>query len=200
MKRNEYSAGAVKFSFWFLEFKHGVELLAEGKTYKEIKELVQDENIFATSTPARANQIYSTVTARIKSLDPSFYTIFVNGDVSTQKLLALAAAMAHDTLFFDFIYEVIREKMLIGSNEYMDLDVRIFFRDKQLQNDKVAKWTDATLIRLGRCYKTMLYEAGMTDKGRGARKIQKPVLNSEMERWMKAHDMELIVKALTGVR
>ncbi len=196
----EYSAGAVKFSFWFMEFKKVVRLLTEGKSYQEIKEVVENENLFAAATPARARQIYSTVTARIKSLDDSFYPIFLKGDLSTQKLFALTAALAHDRLFFDFVYEVIREKIIIGSNEYADRDIRIFFQNKQLQDEKVAKWTDETLNRLGRSYKTMLYEAGVTDKANGTRKILRPILDREMEQWLMAHHMELILKALTGVR
>lgn len=196
----EYSAGAVKFSFWFMEFKKVVRLLTEGKSYQEIKEVVENENLFAAATPARARQIYSTVTARIKSLDDSFYPIFLKGDLSTQKLFALAAALTHDRLFFDFVYEVIREKIIIGSNEYADRDIRIFFQNKQLQDEKVAKWTDETLNRLGRSYKTMLYEAGVTDKANGTRKILRPILDREMEQWIMAHHMELILKALTGVR
>ena len=196
----EYSAGAVKFSFWFMEFKKVVRLLTEGKSYQEIKEVVENENLFAAATPARARQIYSTVTARIKSLDDSFYPIFLKGDLSTQKLFALTAALTHDRLFFDFVYEVIREKIIIGSNEYADRDIRIFFHNKQLQDEKVAKWTDETLNRLGRSYKTMLYEAGVTDKANGTRKILRPILDREMEQWLMAHHMELILKALTGVR
>lgn len=196
----EYSAGAVKFSFWFMEFKNVVRLLAEGRSYQEIKEAVEDENLFAAATPARAKQIYSTVTARIKSLDESFCPIFLAGDLSTQKLFALTAALAHDRLFFDFVYEVIREKMIIGSNEYADKDLRIFFQNKQLQDPKVAKWTDETLSRLGRSYKTMLYEAGMTDKEKKTRKILRPILDREMEQWLMAHHMEAFLKALTGVR
>lgn len=37
MIRREYSAGAVKFSFWFMEFKTVINLLSEGMTFDEIK-------------------------------------------------------------------------------------------------------------------------------------------------------------------
>ena len=57
--------------------------------------------------------------------------------------------MAYDTLFFDFVYEVIREKMIVGSNELTDSDVRVFFKDKQQQNEKVAGWTGRNLGSLG---------------------------------------------------
>ena len=199
MERKEYSAGAVKLSFWFVEFRKVVELLSEGKSTDQIKDLAMNENLFAAPTALRANQIYHTVTGRIQSLDQSFIPIFLYSDLATQKLFALIAAMAYDTLFFDFVYEVIREKMILGIGELADSDVRVFFKDKQ-QNEKVAGWTDATLVRLGRCYKTMLYEAGVIDKAKTARKILRPILDPELVRWLKQNDMGVYVKALAGVR
>ena len=213
MNRKEYSAGAVKHSFWFMEFRKVVALRNDGMSWDEIKERNEKENIFGAPTPMRQNQIWNTVSGRIKCLDDgpgrplaqegspcSFYPVFQLCDVSAQKLFALVAAMAYDTLFAEFVYEVIREKMIIGSNEFADSDVRIFFKNKQEQDDKVAKWTEATTKRLGACYKTMLYEAGLTDKGKDVRKILKPILDPVMERWLMDHDMEYYIKALTGVR
>ena len=200
MNKKPYSAGAVKHSFWFMEFRKVVSLRAEGKTWDEIKQLNEDENIFGAPTPLRANQIWSTVSGRIKCLDDSFYPVFQSCDVSAQKLFALVAAMAYDTLFAEFVYEVIREKLIIGSNEYADSDIRTFFKNKQEQDEKVAKWTDVTTKRLGACYKTLLFEAGLTDKGKDLRKIFKPILDPAMERWLLDQNMEYYVKALTGVR
>ena len=54
MERKEYSAGAVKMSFWFVEFRKVVHLLDEGKSMDEVKQL-------AAPTILRANQIFSTV-------------------------------------------------------------------------------------------------------------------------------------------
>lgn len=200
MERKEYSAGAVKVCFWFSEFRKVVSLLNKGNSMEDVKDLNQRENIFSAPTPLRANQIFSTVSARVNSLDKSIYPLFLESDLATQKLIALVGAMAHDTLFFDFVYEVIREKMIIGTNELPDSDVRIFFRDKQLQNEKVAKWTDETLNRLGRCYRTMLYEAGVIDKSKSVRKIFKPILTSEFHQWLDGQKMGIFINALTGVR
>jgi hypothetical protein len=200
MKKKEYSAGAVKLSFWFMEFRKVVCLLDQGKTFEEIKVLNRDQNIFGASTIDRADTIYNTVVVRIQCLPSSFYTVFLHSDIATQKLFVLAAVMAHDTLFFDFVYEVIREKMIIGINEYADSDIRIFFKNKQVQSKKVAHWTDATLARLGRCYKTMLFEAGMTDKGKTVRVIYKPILDAPFRQWLTWNGMELVMNALAGVR
>lgn len=200
MERKEYSAGAVKMSFWFIEFQKVARLLDEGKSIDEIKALALNENIFAASTALRANQIFSTVSGRIKVLGHSFIPAFLSSDLATQKLFALIAAMAYDALFFDFVYEIIREKMIVGSNELMDSDIRVFFKDKQQQNEKVAQWTDETLARLGRCYKTMLYEAGVIDKGKTVRRILKPIFDPELSRWLEKNDMTIYEKALTGVK
>ena len=202
MGRKPYSAGAVKFSFWFLEFRKVVQLLAEGKDYKEIRRLSEEENVFGAATPARAAMIYSTTTARAKALDPSFIPLFMDSDVGTQKLFALTAALAHDSLFFDFVYEVVREKLIIGSNELSDSDIRILFKNKQEQDEKVAKWQDYTLHRLGACYKTQLFEAGLLDDNKftDTRKILKPILDPVLKHWLEDYGMSAFVKAYEGVR
>ena len=202
MKRNKYSAGAVKFSFWFMEFRKEVQLLAQGKAFEEIKKLSEEENIFGATTPARGAMIYSTTTARIKALGDSFYSLFLDSDVSTQKMFALAGTMAHDTLFFDFMYETFREKLIIGNNELSDADLRIFFKDKQAQDEKVAEFTDATVRRLQKCYKTYLFEAGLLDdkKGSAVREINKPILDPVLKHWLEDYGYGSIAKALEGVR
>ena len=200
MKRKEYSAGMVKLSFWFAEFRKVIELLSSGKTLPEIKQMNVQENIFSAPTQARAIQIFNTVSTRVKGLDSSFYAVFAKSDISTQKFIALIAVMQTDSLFFDFVYEVYREKLILGIDELADSDIGIFFKNKQLQSEKVAKWTDYTLKRLGTCYKTMLMEAGLIDQGTGMRKILKPILDKALEECLKVKGMETTLRALTGVR
>ena len=200
MNRKDYSAGAVKHAFWFMEFRKVVSLRLEGKTWEEIKQLNENENIFGAPTKLRATQIFNTVSARVKSLDDSFYSIFDACDLASQKLLALVAAMTYDALFGDLVYELVREKMIIGSNELADSDLRIFFKDKQQQNDKVAKWTEATIKKLMVTYKSMLFEAGVTNKAKDIREIYKPLPDPAMEGWMKEQGMMYQLKAIVGVR
>lgn len=200
MNRKDYSAGAVKHAFWFMEFRKVVSLRLEGKTWEEIKQLNENENIFGAPTKLRATQIFNTVSARVKSLDDSFYPIFDACDLASQKLFALVAAMTYDVLFGDLVYELIREKMIIGSNELADSDLRIFFKYKQQQNDKVAKWTEATIKKLMVTYKSMLFEAGVTNKAKDIREIYKPLPDPAMEGWMKEQGMMYQLKAIMGVR
>lgn len=200
VERKEYSAGTVKLSFWFAEFRKMIQLLNSDKTIEEIKALNLNENIFAAPTQARAIQIFNTVSNRAKSLDESFYKLFEVSDVATQKIITLVAIMNIDSLFFDFVYEVYREKLIIGSNKLSDSDLKVFFKNKQVQSEKVAQWKDYTLKRLGACYKTMLMEAGVSDRASGDRELLKPILDISLEKLLKNHGMELFIHALTGVR
>ena len=200
MNRKDYSAGAVKHTFWFMEFRKVVSLRLDGKTWEEIKQLNENENIFGAPTKLRATQIFNTVSSRVKSLDDSFYPIFDACDLASQKLFALVAAMTYDVLFGDLVYELVREKMIIGSNELADSDLRIFFKDKQQQNDKVAKWTESTIKKLMVTYKSMLFEAGVTNKAKDIREIYKPLPDPAMEGWMKEQGMTYQLKAIMGVR
>ncbi len=202
MNRNKYSAGAVKLALWFMEFRKEVQLLVQGRSFEDIKKLSTEENIFGASTPARASKIYNTITARIKSLDSSFYPLFAESDVSSQKLYALAGCMAQDTLFFDFMYEVVREKMIIGTNVLTDADIRIFLREKRAQDETVAQWTEQTLERLGKAYKTYLFEAGVLDgeKYKSERAILKPILDPVLKHWLEDYGYGQVAKAMEGIR
>ncbi|WP_375104756.1 DUF1819 family protein [Paenibacillus sp. RS8] len=200
MKRTKYSAGMVKLSFWFSEFRKVIYLMNNGNSFEEIKRINMEENIFAAPSQARATQIFNAMVNRVKGLDPSFYRLFEQSDVSTQKIITLMAIMQTDSLFFDFVYEVYREKLIMGSQELADSEIRIFFKDKQIQSEKVAKWTDYTIKRLSTCYKTLLMESGLTDRAVGNRKVLKPILDQKLVECLKNNGMDLMLHALTGVR
>ena len=98
MEQKEYSAGMVKLSFWFNEFRKVVNLLNAGKTWEEIKKLSVEENLFGAPTEARGLQIFTTTASRVKNLDDSFYTLFEECDIANQKLIVLISIMKTDSL------------------------------------------------------------------------------------------------------
>ena len=101
-----------------------------------------------------------------------------------------------------FMYEVVREKMIIGTSVLTDADIRIFFKDKQAQDENVAIWTDQTLVRLGKSYKTHLFEAGLLDDNMRAeeRKILKPILDPVFKHWLEDYGYGQVAKAMEGIR
>lgn len=198
MQRKPYSAGAVKFSFWFLELKKVCALLSSGMLIEEIKKQNDKDNLFAASSEARKKMIMSVLTKRLAEFDLSFVQLFMASDVVGQKQLCLIACMCSDSLFFDFVYEVIRSKFVLGMNEYDESDIRKFWIEKQVQSEKIASLTEAIKNRLARTYKQYLLNAGISDAGKGTRKIFKPIISTEIENWLKKNNLQSILAALTG--
>lgn len=198
MDRKPYSAGAVKFAFWFIEMKKVCTLLAAGMTIEQIKAQNDAENIFSASSPERARTIMSTLTRRLAEFDEVFIQLFMHSDVVGQKQLCLIACMCNDTLFFDFVYDVIRSRLILGIDEYSESDIRRFWAEKQVQSEKIASLTDATRNRLARTYKQYLLSAGVTDAGKGTRKIFKPIISAEIENWLRKNALQPVLAALTG--
>jgi len=186
--------------FWFVEYRKYVTLLRAGKSIDTIKALASTENVFSASTPMRGRQIFSTVSARANGIPDSYNALFEHSAIETQKLIVLISIMNTDSLFLDFMNEVFREKMITGDILLTDSDVRVFFLNKQRESDKVAKWKDETLTRLGGCYKTYLVEAGLLERGVGSRKLTKPLLDSNLETLLRETRMNHILKILLGTR
>lgn len=199
MAGKEYTAGTVKVLFWFIEYKKFVKLLMEGNTPEVIKKMSEEENVFGASSQARAKQIYSAVSKRIQVLNREFLDIFVRGDLSTQKIITLCSLLETDRLFFEFVYEVYREKLILGSTELTDSDFSIFFKRKQEESSKIAEWKDYTLKKLSTCYAQFLCEAGLIENVKGNKKILKPLLDIDLENCLRKYEKEHILRALTGV-
>ena len=177
-----------------------MQLYSSGKNADEVRNICLTENLFGAPTTARSLQILQTVMMRISELPEAFQLLFIQGDLQTQKFITLTATMNSDSLFFDFVYEVYREKLYMGSEVIADSDYNIFFRDKQVQCEKVASWSESTIKNLKKTYKSILMESGITARSIGNRKILKPILDAPLENCLRDHHMELFINALTGVR
>ena len=132
-----YSAGLMSQSCWFVEFKRIVQLIAAGKTEDEIKAECLENNLLGAVKEYRAKRVYGYLIARAKMLDKAGINLFMESDLATQKLINLVAILRGDRLFFEFVYEVYREKVILGQLELEDKDFNIFFRTKGQQSELV---------------------------------------------------------------
>lgn len=194
-----YSAGLVSQSFWFVEMKKIVKLIDEGKSEEEIKKLCIEENLFGTTKEYRAKRIYGYIWNRAKKLDKSLIELFCNSDLGTQKIINLVAVLRSDRLFFEFMFEVYREKNILGIPTIEDADVNIFFNNKEVQNNDIAKWTDETKRRLRSIYFNYLTDANLLTIVNKQKTITPPILDIALERYLDACGDGDIVKAITGV-
>ncbi len=79
--------------------------------------------------------------------------------MSTQKNINLICVLKTDRLFFEFLYEVYREKVILGIDTIENIDMRIFFNQKEMQSEEVAQWVDITKKRLSNIYTNYMIDA-----------------------------------------
>ena len=194
-----YSAGLMSQSFWFLEFKKAVRLRHEGLDYDEIKKKCVEENLFGAAKEYRALRMAGYIITRLKAMDDTLVELFCASDLATQKLINLITILRTDRLFFEFVYEVYREKVILGVEYMEDADVNVFFIRKETQSELIAGWKDSTKKHLRSCYLNFMTDANLLTVIEKKKTITPPVLDIALERYLKANDEEVMVKALTGV-
>lgn len=196
---NAYSAGLTSQSFWFLEFKKAVRLKKDGLDYDEIKKKCIEENLFGAAKEYRALRMAGYIITRIKAMDDTLIELFHSSDLATQKLINLITILRTDRLFFEFVYEVYREKVILGVECMEDTDVNVFFTRKETQSEVIAGWKDSTKRHLRSCYLNFMTDANLLTVIEKKKTITPPILDIALERYLQSVDEEAMVKALTGV-
>jgi len=194
----KYSAGAVSKGFWFQEFKKYNNLLTEGFNDREIKKMQENENILLAPSEDYGKKMINEVSKRTKALPKDVYTMFTNLPVSDQKILNILGIMITDRLFFEYMYEVYREKIIIGNLKFDNSDIRIFLKNKSEQNEKVANLTSQTKKRLAGAYRTYLKEANLIVEEKNLYVIKKPILDINLEKEMNNKDFYPYLRVFLG--
>lgn len=194
-----YSAGLMSQSFWFIEFKKAVRLRQEGLDYKDIKKKCIEENLFGASTENRIVRMAGYIITRLKAMDDTMVELFCSSDLATQKLINLITILRTDRLFFEFVYEIYREKVILGTSHIEDVDVNVFFTQKETQSEVIMGWKDSTKRHLRSCYLSFMTEANLLTVIEKKKMITPPILDIALERYLKSVNEEAMIKALTGV-
>ena len=193
-----YSASIISTSFWFLESKKVAELILEGYSKEEILNAALEDNIFQVETQRRVRDITNTTYRRLKSFPEEVLEYFVRVDVNSAKVFVLISVLKSDKLFFEFMYEVFREHIVLGDLTLKNKDFEMFFDNKSYQSDIVSEWVDETLGRLKRAYNTMLSEAGVLDTSGNERVILLPFIDLKFKDILIKNDLGTYLYAITG--
>lgn len=167
--------------FLYLELKKAISLKIQGFSELNIKNKSLEENIFSVNTETRKKEIASAVINRIQVLDDYILDKIVNGSLQTSKQLTIYSILKTDRLFFEFMKEVYREKILLKDYSIDDKDFNIFFRRKAEQSEKVASWQDYTYYKLKQVYKRILSEAGFIKNTKNEVKIIPQIIEEEVK-------------------
>lgn len=197
MKEKIYSAKIEKAPFTFIELKKAAALALQGFSQAEIKEIVVRDNLFQVNTDDRKKELARMVLKRMQALDQYLLQQLVNGSAATGKLIVLYAIMKTDRLFFEFMNEVFKEKLIIRDYTLADKDFHNFFAGKKEQSQQLAAWREYTVNKIKQVYIRVLFEAGLI-KDKKSREIVIPLLDQSLiDNWLSRGD-GMIVNILRG--
>lgn len=185
-----YSAGMVSQVFAFVETKQTAELMAAGMSKDEIKDKVIGENLYQLRNETRLRRTFNYVYNRLSSLPDGAVELLVKVDNENAKLLTLIAIMNTDKLFFEFVYEVYRGRVILGEKTIEDRDINGFFDDKAAQSEEVAGWSESGIKNLA--------DAGLIESTK-TRVIRHALVNYRIEELLHSNGMDAYINAVKGV-
>lgn len=194
----QYNSNLLRDSFWLNETRKTAELILEGLSKEEIMDLSLNENIFGQNSERRKRDIVQTMYKRLNDFPEEILEYFLRVDVTSAKIFVLISILRNDRLFFEFMYEVFREHILIGNYILRGRDFDIFFNNKATQNEKVDSWSESNIYRLSSRYRTILNEAGVLDNSGDDKQIIVPFVDLRLKNMLIEKGFGPFVFVITG--
>lgn len=195
----EYKSTIKSRPYLYKETKKAAMLVNSGIGIDKLKEKSIEDNIFQLESEARKKEVASIITARLKVVDKFIIDKIENSNVETSKVLVLYAIVKTDRLFFEFINEVYKEKILLKDKYIKDKDFILFFESKREQSEKVASWSEYTLKKLKQVYVRILLESGLIANQKGDREIRVPIIDEEVKKYLYSIGDRVYINSILGI-
>lgn len=157
----EYSSVLTGAGFMLYEVKQVTKLKEQGYSDQEIRYKVLEENIFQYDKLSSVKRALPYILKRVDLLDDTLRQLLIEESFEVGKVINLYAIMKFDRLFFEFMQEVIQEK-LNNNNYYLDkVDINAFFEEKMEQSEFMNSWSDSTIAKLKQVFKKILLQVGI---------------------------------------
>lgn len=195
----EYKSTIKSRPYLYKETKKASSLINKGLKIDDIKEKSLEDNIFQLESEMRKKEIASIITSRLKCVDEYIINKIENSNIETSKVLVLYAIVKTDRLFFEFINEVYKEKVLLKDLYIRDKDFGVFFQNKREQSEKVASWSEYTFKKLKQVYIRILFESGLIVNQKGDREIKIPIIESDVKDYLYSIGDKIYINAMLGI-
>lgn len=157
----EYSTSLTGAGFMLYEFKQVAKLKTEGHSDQEIRKKVITENLFEYKKISSLKRGLPSIIRRVNVLDERLRKLVIEESIEIQKVINIVAIMKTDRLFFEFMDEVIKEKLQANDYYFERKDLNLFFAIKAEQDEAVASWSEATVQKLKQVHMKILTETGV---------------------------------------
>lgn len=195
----EYKSTIKSRPYLYKETKKASMLINKGLEVDGIKEKSLEDNIFQLESESRKKEVASIIITRLKSLDKEIIYDIENSNIETSKILVLYSILKTDRLFFEFMNEVYKEKIILKDLYIRDKDFSVFFQNKKEQSEKVASWSEYTFKKLKQVYIRILFESGLIVNQKGDKEIKLPIMDNEVKDYIYKNDGRVYINAILGI-
>lgn len=186
MDNRVYSGKLTGESFLLYELKIVAKLKKEGYTDKEIRKRVLEENLFQYKFTSSISRRLTPLIQRINLLDEKLIDRLIEDPLGDGIVINLYSIMKNDRLFFEFMNEVMREKLKSNNEVLEKKDINIFIETKIEQNEGIASWSDSTVNKIKQVIKKILMEAKVIENNKNG--VVKKIIMSD---WIKNYFIKL---------
>jgi hypothetical protein len=154
------------------------EMLIVARAHYEGLEVDYTNNLGGGKS-STGKRMLSEFKKRVSYLTPLQIEILLNGDLVTQKQLALVSICKSYSFILEFIVEVLREKLLVYDYQITDGDYISFYRRKCDLHDEMNSLTESTEKKLKQVTFKILDQAGLINNIK-SRIIQPQILDYKL--------------------
>lgn len=155
----------------------------EYQNTKDLGVIIQksiSDNIFMVNTERRRKELAYKIIARMAVLDDYLIEQLANSPYSTAALLSLYALMKTDRMTFEFMNEVIKDKIELMNYRLTDIELNQFILCKAQQSELVAKWKDSNKIQVKSALRKIITDAGIIRDLGSVLMIMPPILDKQI--------------------
>lgn len=194
----EYKSTIKSRPYLYKETKKAASLINKGLEIKNLKKESVENNIFQVETETRMKELASIIGTRLKELDDYLIEQISMSNIETSKLIVLYSVIKNDRLFFEFMNEVYKEKILLKDLFIRDKDFGVFFQNKREQSEKVNSWSEYTFKKLKQVYIRILFESGLIRNQKGDKEIKIPIIDNEVKEHIIKVGGKVYIEAILG--
>lgn len=191
----EYSAKLTGESFLLFEFKTIAKLKKDGFSDKDIRKKVLEENLFQYKYKSSISRRLTPLIQRINIIDETLINMLIEDPLESGAIINLYAIMKNDRLFFEFMNEVVREKIEYKYDFIEKKDINMFFIEKSEQSYLVSGWSDQTIAKLKQVIFKILSEVGII-KDIKTGKISRLLIPNEVKNYLLSIGEDKYLKAM----
>ena len=143
------------------------KLYLELQDWDRVKVEVIEHNVLQKNALSTRKREYSEIKKRLSSLTEKEFALY-SDDIESRYLAFLACVKTY-RLIYEFVSEVLREKVLLFDDQILPSDYTSFFESKQAGADELNTISEVTEAKLRQVLFRILADVGLIDSVKGMR-------------------------------